>query len=252
MLLHLGATDDLWLLVGDISGGWQEMFPVCKIMTHTWRTFFIDWATQPVSDAIQLFLQRWWRHKGRQHYVMSRTCSCLFFSSTPYVSSADRLARHRSPADRTPLSIWPNTIDVTSSFHRTMDISSSCNVMSSLWFNVMMDRFQELITRHRLTKSQIAVRKIDGDPSTTGADETSPGSSRTSSLRSPTRWPWPASYQHITCKRQREGWKDKARYAKHYIWGYKTTGVTWRIHREDETRETRKLHSKLIVNWYST
>jgi len=229
------------------------MFPVCKNMTHTWRTFFIDRATQPVSDAIQLFLQRWWRHNEKQHYVMSRTCSRLFFSSTPYVTAADsRLARQRSPADRTPLSIWPNTIDASPSFHRTMVISSCCNVMSPLWFYVTMDRFQELNTRHRLTKSQIAVRKVDGDPSTTGADKTSPGSSRTSSLRSPARRPWPASYQHITCKRQREGWKDKARDEKHYIWGYKANGVTWCKQREDETRETRKLHSKLIVNLYST
>lgn len=113
-----------------------------------------------------------------------------------------------------------------------------------------MDRFQELITRHRLTKSQIAVRKVDGDPSTTGADETSSGSSRTSSLRSPASWPWPASYQHVTCKRQREGCKDKTRDAEHYIWGYKTTGVTWYKHREDEKRETRKLHSRVIVNLY--
>ena len=180
---------------------------------------------------------------------MSRTCSRLFFSSTPYVSAADsRLARQRSPDDRTPLSIWPNTIDASPSFHRTMDISSCCDVVSPLWFYVTMGRFQELITRHRLTKSQIAVRKVDGDPSTTGADKTSPWSSRTSSLRSPARRPWPASYQHITCKRQREGWKDKARDAKHNIWGYKTNGVTWCKHREDETRETRKLHSKLIVN----
>ena len=135
---------DRWLVTGcgRHFRRMTEMFPVCKNMTHTWRTFFIDWATQLVSDAIQLFLQRWWRHNDRQHYVMSRTCSCLFFSSTPYVSAVDsRLARHRSPADRTPLSIWPNTIDASPSFHRTMDISSSCIVMSPLWFYMTMDRF---------------------------------------------------------------------------------------------------------------
>jgi hypothetical protein len=54
-LLHLGATDDWWLVVGDISGEWMtQTFPVSTNMTHTWRTFFIDWATQSVSDAIQL------------------------------------------------------------------------------------------------------------------------------------------------------------------------------------------------------